>query len=97
MADTPETKAKKKLTKWLDERAKSKGTWWTSLSDRYRSGIPDRMEIEGGRITFYEVKSMEGRLTALQDWTAHKVIAAGAKYFIVRIDGNGVLKFKEMC
>ena len=110
MAQTPETKVKKKVKKWLAVNAK----WWTPISDRYHIGLPDflcilKTDIHHGKLTAIEAKSNVGRLTLRQLHDAKGILAAGGKYLVARpaesdedrkrgfklIEVNGVFK-KEM-
>ena len=78
---TPEGKVKARVKKWLKESG-WKDIWWTMLSDRYRSGLPDFLLIWGGKVIFIEAKGKSKELTKLQAYVSKKICAAGGDYWI---------------
>jgi len=77
---TPETKVKAKLKKLL----KVGGYWFSSISDRYHSGLPDVIAIRSGLVYFIEVKSSTGKLTRLQTLTLEEAKRHGAICVVYR-------------
>lgn len=94
---TPETLVKQKLKKMLNHNVKHMGGtfFYSAISDRYHSGLPDFILIEAGRPKFLECKAPGKHLTRLQKSIALKLIKAGADYFEITID-DGELKWTEI-
>lgn len=77
---TPETKIKVKLKKLLKEA----DCFFSAISDRYHSGLPDFIAVKGGQVFFIEVKSQVGELTKLQAKTLNDAAAHGAHCIVYR-------------
>ena len=91
MATTPETDVKRRLKKFF----KATKWWWSAISDRWTSGLPDFIACRDGDFAAFEVKSKVGRLSPIQYYVARKIIMAGGEYFIVRPEGKSGLNFQK--
>ncbi len=98
MALTPETRTKKKIREDLKRQAKAQhpAFWWTPLSDRHVSGLPDFFFVEGGRAGFIEAKATKVELRPLQVHLAYELVMAGALYFVGYLSQAGELRYEEM-
>jgi hypothetical protein len=54
------------------------------LSDKWYSGIPDVLVIQGGLAYFYEIKAKGGVVSPIQEKTHEALRRAGASVFIVK-------------
>jgi hypothetical protein len=82
---TVETRNKNLLTRELKEA----GVWNQAISDRYHSGIPDRIAIIDGRAIWLEVKAGEHvELRPTQAVFMKRVLKAGARYLRVYTKGG---------
>lgn len=81
---TPETKLKKMFNdlvkKW---KATDPSILYISLSDRYTSGLPDKLLIMYSRSIFIEFKAEDKWLTKIQEHFAKNAVKAGCSYVIV--------------
>lgn len=82
---TPETKTKQLVKADLKNREQElhPSFWWTSLSDRFQSGLPDFLFVQEGVVGFIEAKADSPRLRPLQLYVAEQMLAAGAEYWVV--------------
>lgn len=88
---TPEGRVKKLLKKELD----SSYNWWTAISDRFRSGLPDFIAIQDGQFVAFETKALGKNLTKLQASIAKQIMKAGGEYMIVTVNERRNLVFKR--
>lgn len=90
---TPETRTKSKIKEHLRQKQREMGArfWWDSLSQRYKSGLPDFIAIENGRAYFIEAKATDNILRPLQAHVAETLMKAGAKVYV------GFLKNNRLC
>ena len=51
--------------------------WWSKISDRYNSGIPDILICLSGMFIGMELKQPTGRVSALQEHTINNIADAG--------------------
>lgn len=82
---TPESKVKVKVKNWLAKNA----SWYTAISDRYTSGLPDfhgLLKTPKGRPVYIEVKSLAGRVSQKQWQIANSIIEAGGVFYIASPD-----------
>lgn len=94
---TPETRVKSRLKKYLIEifLAGDNG-YYTTVSDRYKSGMPDFLGILRGKATFFEAKASKGVFSRIQQVVARELMRAGANYYIVTLDEQDKLKFYDL-
>ncbi len=86
---TPETQTKKKLKAHLLAQMKaSPGLWFTSLSQRFQSGLPDFMVVEAGKVAFIEAKASNNMLRPLQAHVCEKLMQAGAAVYVAYLKNN---------
>lgn len=83
---TEETRVKKLLKKQIEIQKSLYGDelFFTTYSDRYRSGMPDSFLIIKGVIVFIECKSAKKKLTPIQRVMRDRLQAAGATYLVYR-------------
>lgn len=94
---TAETRVKNKLKKHLIETfLAGHNGYYTTVSDRYKSGMPDFMGIVGGKAWFFEAKAQKGVFSKIQQVVARELMRAGAEYYIVTLDENDKLKFYDL-
>ena len=97
---TPETQCKKRLKEFLKAKEDlfDGRMWWTSISDRFHSGLPDFLVILNGCSIMIEAKSMTGKLSKIQKYIAGNVALAGAKYLVATLDAKDRFKinFEEI-
>lgn len=89
---TPETKIKKLVKKYLSESTR----WYTAISDRYTSGLPDFFALTGIKPLFIEVKAIKGRMSGKQWSVAKQIMAAGGIYKIATVTKEGKLVLMDM-
>jgi len=74
--------------------------WFFKPSERFCSGIPDRIGCLNGVFFGIEVKREKGKLTKIQKWTLDKIVDAGgwvcvarnvemAYVFLIRVRDHG--------
>lgn len=92
---TPESKVKAKVKNWLAKNA----SWYTAISDRYTSGLPDfhgLLKAPKGRPVYIEVKSLVGRVSQKQWQIANSIIEAGGVFYVASPDGTGDVAFWDL-
>lgn len=79
-----ESTIQSKILKYLRARP---DTYTMKLSDRWMSGYPDILHIQGGQAYFFEVKRPGGKKQPLQIFTIQELRKAGAwAHFVESLD-----------
>ena len=58
--------------------------WYTKVSDRYITGVPDIIGCINGKFFALELKATKGRASKLQEYNINKIKEAGGSVCIVR-------------
>lgn len=58
--------------------------WFSKISDRYTSGIPDILGCLDGKMFAFELKDDEGEASLLQENTIDKIRKAGGTAWVIR-------------
>lgn len=70
---------------WLRRRIESMGGIAFKFTSAGNDGVPDRIAIlPGGRVWFTELKTVSGRLSALQRWQIERMKKLGARVAVIR-------------
>lgn len=69
-----------KIQKWLKEH----GYYCIKTADKWTSGIPDLVVIGHGKTLFLEVKRLEGKVSAIQNYTIMQINIHGGEAYIVK-------------
>lgn len=85
---TKETKIKRRIRKMLSDIEKEGNAYWTPISQRYHSGLPDFLLVREGHTIFIEAKAPGQALRKLQSWNMRQMVKAGATYWVVTERNN---------
>ncbi len=92
-----EARVKSKLLRYIQALIQEGHRVWThTLSDRYQSGMPDRIIIFNGMTLYWECKATGRELRKLQAYEAKKIVEAGGVYEVVSMDEDGELTFERV-
>ena len=58
--------------------------WFSKISDRYTSGIPDILGCLDGKMFAFELKDDKGKASLLQENTIDKIRKAGGTAWVIR-------------
>lgn len=65
-------------------KRKFKDCFSWKASDKFYSGIPDRIVVMNGYFIGLEVKTATGKLSKIQEWTRGEIEKAGGLFRVVR-------------
>lgn len=86
---TERAKRERDIEDWLRRRIESMGGIAFKFTSTGNDGVPDRIVIlPGGQVWFIELKTVSGKLSALQGWQIERMKKLGARVAVIRgMDG----------
>ena len=80
MAATPETRVKKKIKEMLTQEKR----WYSAISDRYHSGLPDFIAVgRNGEFVAIEAKAAGKKPEPIQEEIGRRIERSGGRYAVI--------------